>query len=193
MTAFTHADTHKLTISAYSLSFSLYVRVSSVIFNGIVALSKTPLTVRQQRQTKSSTDRERVLTSHTALSLSLSLSHTHTQTQQAEYEIILAAVSLLDPFPLRNKRVGLRAEKPDLSKSLLGGQGLASRCCKNWVTLHSHVQNQSLPSREVVSLWVCCTEHVIYILRFLTELLHCTPIALFVSRVQNSIVFCLFF
>lgn len=46
----------------YKLSFSLFMRVSSGRFDGIVVLSKADLTGRQQFQTKSSADREHVLT-----------------------------------------------------------------------------------------------------------------------------------
>ncbi len=72
-------------------------------------------------------------------------------------------------IPLRNKCVWLRAEEPDLSKSHLGGEGLASCCCKTvCVTLHSHILRQSSrpssPSHEAVALRLRWAEHVIYIL-----------------------------
>lgn len=132
---FTQADTYTHSQHQHINSLSLFfVRVR---FDGIVALSKAALTKRQQCQTKISADREHALTS------------------QAEYKNYFSCSVFIRAIPLRNKCVWLRAEKPHLSKGLLGGEGLASHCCKTvCVMLRSHIQiqssRQSLASRESI-------------------------------------------
>ena len=72
------------------------------------------------------------------------LTHAHRMWKHFSCGVFIRAI------PLR-KSAWLTAEQPDLSKSLLGGEGLASRCCEtDCVSLHPHaVQSSPWPLRKL--------------------------------------------